>query len=69
MNIKVNNKAVVVEEHATLETVIGLLEKIPTGRGGIAAAVNNELVTRDDWATHTLNEGDFVLIIKAANGG
>jgi sulfur carrier protein len=69
MNIQVNNKPVAVDEHVTLETVVASLEHIPAGCGGIAVAVNNELVHRTEWISHTLHEGDQVLIIKAAYGG
>jgi sulfur carrier protein len=69
MKIQVNNQPVAVEEHATLETVIASLEQVPTGCGGMAVAVNDELVPRAEWAAHTLQEGDRVLVIKAAYGG
>jgi sulfur carrier protein len=69
MNIQVNDKSVVVDESATLEAVLDSLENIPAGCGGIAVAVNDELVHRTEWASHILNDGDHVLIIKAASGG
>jgi sulfur carrier protein len=69
MNIQVNNKPVVVEENATLQAVVASLDNIPAGCGGMAVAVNDELVHRPEWAGHTLHEGDHVLIIKAAYGG
>jgi sulfur carrier protein len=69
MNIQVNNKPVAVDEHATLEALVASLDNIPTGCGGMAVAVNDELVHRTEWASHTLHEGDQVLIIKAAYGG
>jgi sulfur carrier protein len=69
MNIQVNNKPVAVDEHATLEALVTSLDNIPAGCGGMAVAVNDELVHRTEWAGHTLHEGDQVLIIKAAYGG
>lgn len=36
---------------------------------GIAVAVNDTVIPRSEWQTHMLQSNDFVLIIKAAQGG
>lgn len=36
---------------------------------GIAVAVNNRMVSRTEWDSYTLSEGDNILIIKAVCGG
>lgn len=36
---------------------------------GIAVAVNEEVIPRNAWASHTLNENDSILIITATQGG
>jgi sulfur carrier protein len=36
---------------------------------GIAIAVNQEIVPKANWATHLLNPGDYITIIKATQGG
>jgi thiamine biosynthesis protein ThiS len=38
-------------------------------RGGIAVAVNGEVVPRSAWAGHALRDGDRVEILTAAQGG
>ena len=45
-----------------LQSVLGTIE-------GMAAAVNGIVVPRGTWATHVLNEGDDIILIKAAYGG
>lgn len=37
--------------------------------GGVAVAVNNKIVRRDEWNTFLLKENDKVIVIKAACGG
>lgn len=36
---------------------------------GVAVAVNDEVVRRNDWANATLAEGDRVEVIRATQGG
>jgi sulfur carrier protein len=36
---------------------------------GIAVAVNNKVISRNEWNTHTLNENDIITIIRATQGG
>ena len=36
---------------------------------GVAVAVNNEMISKDNWAAHKIKDGDDILIIKAACGG
>lgn len=64
MNIKVNNEPRTVADNAT---VASLLEGSATG--GVAIAVNDNIVRRPDWTTTVLHEGDEVVVIKAAYGG
>jgi sulfur carrier protein len=39
------------------------------GRSGIAIAVNEMVIPRQEWQFHELNEGDDILIISPAQGG
>lgn len=52
-------------------TVLHALEalKIPADRQGIAIAVKAAVVPRSAWPTHTLEAGDSVEIVTAAQGG
>lgn len=36
---------------------------------GIAVAVNNAVVRKNDWESHVLNENDKIIIISATKGG
>ncbi len=36
---------------------------------GIAVAVNNKVIPRNEWNTHKLNENDSITIIRATQGG
>lgn len=36
---------------------------------GVALAVNNDMVTRTEWSTRKLSEGDDIVILKAFCGG
>jgi len=47
-----------------------LLEKeFPDLKGGIAVALNNRVVPKDQWSNTTLQAEDQILIIKATQGG
>lgn len=50
-------------------SVNDLAAKLELPEGGVAVAVNNKIVRRDEWNSFLLNENDKVIIIKAACGG
>jgi sulfur carrier protein len=50
-------------------TVAALLETFGAPRSGIAVARNERVVRRSDYATHVLQDGDTIEIIKAVAGG
>ena len=65
MNIKINNKETEVKATSLQElaTELSLPEK------GVAVAVNNRMVTRNDWNQTVIKEGDNIVVIKAVCGG
>ena len=65
MQINVNNKplSTTATSLGTLVTELSLPEK------GVAVAVNNKMVPRNQWEQTPLSEGMSVVIIKAACGG
>ena len=65
MKILINSK----ETETQAADVAALAAELALPKGGVAVAVNNQMVRRDDWADTPLNEGDNILIIKAACGG
>ncbi len=51
-------------------TVQRLLEALEIEqRQGVAVAVNDRVVTRSQWETETVSDGDDIEIIRAAQGG
>jgi len=66
INIKVNNTIHQFQADSSLGIVLNELE---IATNGIAVAVNQNIITKTNWNTQTLNEGDEVLIIKATQGG
>ena len=65
MQVFVNNKEV--DTQAT--TLSGLIEQLDMPAQGVAAAVDNKMVPRTQWADFSLAAGANVTIIKAACGG
>lgn len=39
------------------------------GKGGVAVAINGNIVSKNDWATRMLMENDDIIIINATYGG
>ena len=65
MKITVNS-----QEKETLSVMLAqLIEELKLPAQGIAAAVDNVMVPRTQWAEKPLNEGCSVVIIRAACGG
>ncbi len=65
MEITVNNKALTIEARTLGE----LAAELSLPEKGVAVAIANKMVPRTEWATTALNEGEAVIIIKAACGG
>ncbi len=65
MKIQVNNK----ETETGAQNVAALAKELALPERGVAVAVNNRMVPRETWTECSLNEGDKVVIIKAACGG
>lgn len=66
IHIQVNNKPYECPEESTLQQLTVLLQ-LP--EKGVAVAVNNRIVPRAAWDTHTVRENDSLVVIKAACGG
>lgn len=66
MKIILNSKEQIVDEGISVD---GLASQLGLPQGGVAIAVNNRIVKRDEWKSTLLNENDSVIIIKAACGG
>lgn len=65
MKVLVNNKEVL----TGTTTLLQLIEELALPTKGVAAAIDNRMVPRQEWSTCTLHEGAEIVIIKAACGG
>lgn len=52
-------------------TLIELLEEngVDSGKGGVAVALNGEVVPRTDWAQTSMKQDDKVEIVHIVRGG
>ena len=66
MQIIVNNKTMELAEESTLST---LAETLRLPEKGVAVAVNNQMIPREEWSAMRLQEQAQVVVIKAACGG
>ncbi|QNP62877.1 sulfur carrier protein ThiS [Streptomyces genisteinicus] len=66
MNISVNGEARQLAAGTTLDAVVAALSAAPSG---VAAAVNESVVPRGEWAATRLGEGDRVEVLTAVQGG
>ena len=68
MTIWLNGHASALEPGASLADAIGALTAPLDGRG-VAAAVDGEVVPRDQWTGIALSEGQRVEVVQAVQGG
>lgn len=66
VSINVNTLTKKIAKGTTLNL---LLRNINQKDNGIAVAVNNQIITKSNWASTLLIENDEVLIIQATQGG
>ena len=66
MNVSVNGEPRVLAAPVSLEALVTGLTTAPSG---VAAAVNETVVPRGEWAATLLADGDRVEVLTAAQGG
>lgn len=66
MNVKINDKAIALPKNATLQDALDNQNIKPQG---IATAVNGSVISAGKRSSTQLNDGDFIVIIKAFYGG
>lgn len=67
MEIFVNNQPIHIEENTSLLSLVS--SQVGENSKGLAVAVNEEVVSKNEWEKSVLNQNDQVLIIKATQGG
>ena len=68
MTIWLNGHASELEAGTSLADAVGALVAPLDGRG-VAAAVDGEVVPRDQWAATELNDGQRIEVVQAVQGG
>lgn len=66
ITIKVNNQSKEIPEHTSVASLLQILEQPETG---IAVAINQQIITKTDWKTKEVINGDDLLLIQATQGG
>lgn len=67
MDVYINSKVHEFDEGASITTALGHLNL--TTAKGMAIAINNDVIPRNDWDNHILQQGDKVMLIRATQGG
>ncbi len=67
MNILLNDQQVELEQSLSLDS---LFKKMKINAAtGVAVAVNEMIIPKKDWLTHSIKENDKILVITATQGG
>ncbi|QEZ93603.1 MULTISPECIES: sulfur carrier protein ThiS [Proteus] len=66
MNITVNDEQYSLDMPVTLCQLLIQLEQPSIG---VALAINETIVPRENWETHFINDGDTILLFQAIAGG
>ena len=67
MTISVNSQPQELPDNSTVSAalqVIGI-----TAFNGIALAINNQILKKEEWSSHELRPEDAVVLIRASQGG
>ena len=67
MKVSVNKQPVELSDNSNIVDLLAQIQQESTN--GIAIAVNNQVVRKDNWKEYQLSENDNILLIKATQGG
>ena len=65
MKVTINNK----ETETQAKTIRELAQELNLPATGVAVAISNEMVPRDEWENTLITEGADIVIVKAFCGG
>ena len=65
MKVTINNK----ETETQAKTIMELAQELDLPAAGVAVAISNEMVPRDEWENTLITEGADIVIVKAFCGG
>ncbi|SUW65853.1 Thiamine biosynthesis protein ThiS [Buttiauxella agrestis] len=66
MQIHFNDELMQCPDNLTLAM---LLEQLSLLKPGVALAINQRIVPREQWENHLLNDGDQIVLFQAIAGG
>ncbi len=58
-----------VEQSVSSTNITALIDELSIDSRGIAIGLNNSVVPRNQWDTHSLCEGDSIVVVSAVFGG
>ncbi|MDJ1486201.1 MULTISPECIES: sulfur carrier protein ThiS [Xanthocytophaga] len=67
MDIILNQESKTFPDNCTVQQLMDIV--LPDKQKGVAVAINQAVIPRPNWGTHTLHPNDNVLLIKATQGG
>lgn len=65
MKVTINNK----ETETQAKTIRELAQELDLPATGVAVAISNEMVPRDEWENTLITDGADIVIVKAFCGG
>ncbi|WP_367680430.1 sulfur carrier protein ThiS [Candidatus Fukatsuia anoeciicola] len=66
MKITLNDQSMELKTIITIDTLLHQLERHQQGH---AIAINKNIIPRNEWKTHLLQENDEILLFQAIAGG
>ena len=67
MEVFINQEIKTIDENVDLLTLLESLQL--SSKKGIAIAVNNTVISKNNWKSHIIQERDKITIITATQGG
>lgn len=67
MEITLNNQPKTIAENASLQDIV--FAQVGEKQKGIAVAINNTVIPKQNWQSTSIKQNDNILIIKATQGG
>lgn len=67
MEITVNQQTYSVSETCSVQHMLSVV--LQHAVKGFAVAVNQVIISKNEWESHLLNPGDQIILVKATQGG
>ncbi|GAB4205869.1 MAG: sulfur carrier protein ThiS [Bacteroidia bacterium] len=69
MIIQLNDKKIHIHTEISLEKLLQTELNITPEKKGIAVAVNENIIPKQEWKNYLIKDNDTILVITAAQGG